>query len=106
MCKLIYIFPLFFIFYFSMLAVKEFAFMKALHAHGFPTPTPIDQSRHIVAMSKIEGKEHHDNPYLRYCLVLCHLPSIRMTSFISILIPLNIIFVCCPELNDVATSLI
>eukprot|EP00596_Hydrurales_sp_CCMP1899_P001957 CAMPEP_0119044490 /NCGR_PEP_ID=MMETSP1177-20130426/31808_1 /TAXON_ID=2985 /ORGANISM="Ochromonas sp, Strain CCMP1899" /LENGTH=499 /DNA_ID=CAMNT_0007014645 /DNA_START=39 /DNA_END=1534 /DNA_ORIENTATION=- len=36
-------------------AVKEFAFMKALHAHGFPTPTPIDQSRHIVAMSRIPG---------------------------------------------------
>ena len=29
--------------------------MKALHAHGFPTPTPIDQSRHIVAMSRIQG---------------------------------------------------
>ena len=40
---------------FNTIAVKEFAFMKALHAHGFPTPTPIDQSRHIVAMSKIEG---------------------------------------------------
>ena len=35
--------------------MKEYAFMKALHAHGFPTPTPIDQSRHIVAMSKVEG---------------------------------------------------
>ena len=45
------------------LAVKEFAFMKALHAHGFPTPTPIDQSRHIVAMSKIEGKDVHDYSY-------------------------------------------
>ena len=30
--------------------------MKALHAHGFPTPSPIDQSRHIVAMSKVEGE--------------------------------------------------
>lgn len=29
--------------------------MKALHAHGFPTPTPIDQSRHIVAMSRVNG---------------------------------------------------
>lgn len=38
------------------LAVKEYAFMKALHAHGFPTPSPIDQSRHIVAMSKVEGE--------------------------------------------------
>lgn len=36
-------------------AVKEFAFMKALHAHGFPVPTPIDQNRHIVAMSRVNG---------------------------------------------------
>jgi RIO kinase 2 len=36
-------------------AIKEFAFMKALHAHGFPTPIPIDQSRHVVAMSRING---------------------------------------------------
>lgn len=36
-------------------AIKEFAFMQALHAHGFPTPVPIDHNRHIVAMSRIDG---------------------------------------------------
>jgi len=36
-------------------AVKEFAFMKALYAHGFPTPIPIEQNRHVVAMSKVSG---------------------------------------------------
>eukprot|EP01034_Spumella_vulgaris_P025073 gene25073-31485_t len=36
-------------------ALKEFAFMKALYAHGFPTPIPIDQNRHVVAMSKVSG---------------------------------------------------
>lgn len=36
-------------------AIKEFAFMKALHEHGFPTPTPYDQNRHIVAMSRVSG---------------------------------------------------
>jgi len=36
-------------------AIKEYAFMKALHANGFPTPVPIDQSRHVVAMSKVPG---------------------------------------------------
>jgi RIO kinase 2 len=36
-------------------AIKEFAFMKALHAHGFPTPTPIDQNRHVVVMSRVSG---------------------------------------------------
>jgi RIO kinase 2 len=36
-------------------ALKEFAFMQALFAHGFPTPVPIDHNRHIVAMSKVHG---------------------------------------------------
>ena len=36
-------------------ATKEFAFMQALHAHEFPTPVPIDQNRHIVIMSKVNG---------------------------------------------------
>jgi len=36
-------------------AIKEYAFMQALHKHGFPTPTPIDQNRHVVAMSKVNG---------------------------------------------------
>lgn len=36
-------------------AIKEFAFMKALYAHGFPVPTPIDQNRHVVVMSRIRG---------------------------------------------------
>jgi RIO kinase 2 len=29
--------------------------MKALHAHGFPTPTPIDQNRHVILMSLGKG---------------------------------------------------
>ena len=29
--------------------------MQALHHHGFPTPLPLDQNRHIVAMSRIYG---------------------------------------------------
>ena len=36
-------------------ALKEFAFMKALHEEGFPTPTPIDANRHVVLMSKVPG---------------------------------------------------
>ena len=32
-------------------ALKEYAFMKALHDKGFPTPTPIDVNRHCVLMS-------------------------------------------------------
>lgn len=36
-------------------AIKEYAFMQALHEHGFPVPLPIDQSRHVVVMSRVDG---------------------------------------------------
>lgn len=36
-------------------ALREYAFMKVLFENGFPTPTPIDQNRHVVLMSKVEG---------------------------------------------------
>lgn len=36
-------------------ALKEFAFMKALHDVDYPTPTPLAQNRHIVAMSLVRG---------------------------------------------------
>ncbi len=36
-------------------AIKEYAFMRALHAHDFPVPVPIDQNRHVVAMSRVTG---------------------------------------------------
>lgn len=36
-------------------AIKEYAFMKALYAHDFPVPKPIDHSRHCVLMSLCKG---------------------------------------------------
>ncbi|KAL3808186.1 hypothetical protein ACHAXA_009541 [Cyclostephanos tholiformis] len=36
-------------------ALKEFAFMRALHDAGFPTPRPVGHSRHIVAMGLVRG---------------------------------------------------
>lgn len=36
-------------------AIKEFAFMKSLYDVGYPTPKPLGQSRHIVAMSVVRG---------------------------------------------------
>ncbi|KAL8698036.1 MAG: hypothetical protein Q9224_002032 [Gallowayella concinna] len=36
-------------------AQKEFAFMTALHATGFPVPIPLAWNRHTVIMSLIEG---------------------------------------------------
>lgn len=36
-------------------ALREFAFMKALHAKGFPVPTPIECNRHCVVMELIQG---------------------------------------------------
>ena len=43
-------------FYLSRLAaMKEYSFMVALRAEGFPVPEPIDQNRHVVLMSKVDG---------------------------------------------------
>ena len=43
-------------FYMSRLAsVKEYAFMKVLHEHGFPVPMPIDHNRHAVVMELIDA---------------------------------------------------
>ncbi|KXS13670.1 RIO1-domain-containing protein [Gonapodya prolifera JEL478] len=36
-------------------AMKEYAFMKVLHEHGFPVPKPIDANRHCVVMELIDG---------------------------------------------------
>jgi len=36
-------------------ALKEFAYMKALHDEGFPVPTPVDQNRHCVVMSMVDA---------------------------------------------------
>ncbi|GAA5866990.1 hypothetical protein JCM3774_003748 [Rhodotorula dairenensis] len=36
-------------------AIKEYAFMKVLHEHGFPVPKPIDQSRHCLIMELIDA---------------------------------------------------
>ncbi|KAL7750361.1 Serine/threonine-protein kinase rio2 [Sorochytrium milnesiophthora] len=36
-------------------ALKEFAFMKALHEHGFAVPEPIDANRHCIVMGLING---------------------------------------------------
>jgi len=38
-----------------LMALREFAFMKALHDEGFPTPVPISHNRHVVLMSRVEG---------------------------------------------------
>lgn len=43
--------------YMSRLAAeKEWAFLKALHSHGFPTPRPIDWNRHCIVMEAISGR--------------------------------------------------
>lgn len=36
-------------------AMKEYAFMKVLHEHGFPVPEPIDINRHCVVMELIDA---------------------------------------------------
>lgn len=37
-------------------ATKEWAFLQALHARGFPVPRPVDHNRHCVVMSLVMGK--------------------------------------------------
>lgn len=36
-------------------AMKEFAFMKALHEEGFPVPVPLAQSRHTIVMTLVDA---------------------------------------------------
>ncbi|KAL7937931.1 RIO1 family domain-containing protein [Trichoderma chlorosporum] len=36
-------------------AMKEYAFMNALHEEGFPVPVPLAQSRHTIVMSLIDA---------------------------------------------------
>ncbi|NXL48417.1 RIOK2 kinase, partial [Podilymbus podiceps] len=36
-------------------AMKEFAYMKALHDRKFPVPKPVDHNRHAVVMELIDG---------------------------------------------------
>lgn len=36
-------------------ALKEYAFMKILHANGFPVPEPLDQARHCIVMELIDA---------------------------------------------------
>ncbi len=43
--------------YLSRLAAqKEWAFMQALHARGFPVPRPVDHNRHCVVMELVQGR--------------------------------------------------
>ncbi|KAL8443235.1 hypothetical protein Emag_006022 [Eimeria magna] len=36
-------------------AVREFAYLKALHDHGFPVPQPVDMNRHAVLMHYVDA---------------------------------------------------
>lgn len=62
--------------YLSRLAAqKEYTFMKVLYEHGFSVPTPIDQSRHQVVMSLVDGillrkLREHDDPERIYNLLM------------------------------------
>ncbi len=47
-------------------ALKEYAFMKALHAHGFPVPEPLDVNRHCVVMRLASGYQLNSIQSLRH----------------------------------------
>uniref|UniRef100_A0A914GRI1 Serine/threonine-protein kinase RIO2 n=1 Tax=Globodera rostochiensis TaxID=31243 RepID=A0A914GRI1_GLORO len=46
-------------------AAKEFAFLRALHAHKFPVPKPIDCCRHTLVMALVSAP------------TLCHITELR-----------------------------
>ncbi len=62
-------------------ALKEFAYMKALFAHGFPTPVPVDINRHAVVMSLVDGYQlntvreiaHPDVVYAELMELICRM---------------------------------
>jgi len=56
-------------------AIKEHAFMKILHEHGFPVPKPIDQTRHCIVMEFIDAFplrqiDNIENPRKLYDLLM------------------------------------
>lgn len=58
-------------------AAKEFAYMKALHEHGFPVPEPIDVNRHGILMQYIDAYPLSQVRELRHpCQVLEHLMAL------------------------------
>ncbi|ANB15248.1 protein kinase RIO2 [Sugiyamaella lignohabitans] len=71
--------------YLSRLAAqKEFAFMKALYDSGFSVPVPIDQSRHQIVMSLIDGfpmrqLRSHSNPGRLYSTLMDFI--VRLASY-------------------------
>ena len=70
--------------YLSRLAAeKEWNFMQALWQHGFPTPHPVDWSRHCVVMESIVGKpleqlHKEDWPEESSHLIAAHLFNLLM----------------------------
>ena len=47
-------------------ALKEYAFMRALYAHGFPVPEPLDVNRHCVVMRLASGYQLNSIQELRH----------------------------------------
>ena len=47
-------------------ALKEYAFMSALHAKGFPVPRPIDANRHCVVMELAKAYQLNSIQTLRH----------------------------------------
>jgi len=52
-------------------SVKEYSFMKVLHEHDFPTPTPIEWNRHAILMTLAPGYQMNNiqkmaNPHRVY----------------------------------------
>ncbi|CBZ54157.1 putative RIO1 family domain-containing protein [Neospora caninum Liverpool] len=51
-------------------ALKEFSYLKALHAHKFPVPEPVDVNRHAVLMEHIDAIPFREVRELAHPLVV------------------------------------
>lgn len=47
-------------------ALKEYAYLKVLHEHGFPVPAPFDVNRHCVVMELIDARLLANIPALQH----------------------------------------
>lgn len=63
-------------------AVKEFAYLKALSGEGFPVPTPVDQSRHVVVMGFLSSTP-------LYHIRSCDRPAVLLERIMRLLVRLG-----------------
>ena len=85
-------------------ALKEHAFMKALHENGFPVPEAVDVNRHAVLMSLVDGapltrKYRLSNPGKVYAQCVTQLAKLAQCGLVHC--DFNEFNIMCDENGDV-----